>query len=279
MAKKNDKFGIGKLMVAATDLSNFAVATVTSAPKWSSDITVIDKYNWLLHVMYARGEYERMINFIRIQTYKNTYMTYVEGLVHRQQGRINEALDYFQNCARDEPSLIHIKQVAKSLVLLGRYRPAIDAYKQALTLTTNDWEILHTLGLCYLNLNELNEAKKFFLQALQVSEFQEASYLALGKLFVLAGDKNEAETVYERGARRNPESPELFTQIGLLAFEVFCCFFFNFKINFSLSLSLSLTESQLYKSIRMFRYSSHILSYAYSCDYGSLSSYSKAWRC
>lgn len=227
MAKKNDNFGIGKLMTAATDLSNFAMATVRpTSIKWSNDIPNIDKYNWLLHIMYARGEYERMINFIHIQTYKNTYMTYVEGLVHRQEGRIDEALGYFQNCTRDDASLIHIKQVAKSLVLLGRYRLAIDAYKQALTLTTNDWEILHTLGLCYLNLNELNEAKKFFLQALQISEFQEASYLTLGKLLILEGDKDEAEAIYERGARRNPESSELFTQIGLIAFEVLHVFFF-----------------------------------------------------
>ena len=33
-------------------------------------------------------------------------------------------------------------------------------------------------------------------------------------------NREEAEAVYERGARRNPESPELFTQIGLMAFEV-----------------------------------------------------------
>jgi Bardet-Biedl syndrome 4 protein len=222
-------------MVAATDLSNIAVATTTTvvpprilkpsadsivASKWPNDLSTTDKYNWLLHIMYGRGEYDHMQQFIRIHSYKNSYMSYVQALVYRQEGRINEALEYFQNCVLENPSLINIKQVAKSLALLGRYRLAIDAYKDALTRTTNDWEILHNLGLCYLNLNELAEAKKYFLQALQISEIQEASYLSLGKVLILEGEREEAEVVYERGARRNPESPAIFTKIGLMAFEV-----------------------------------------------------------
>ncbi|CAF1690910.1 unnamed protein product, partial [Adineta ricciae] len=73
--------------------------------------------------------------------------------------------------------------------------------------------------LCYFHLNDLTEAKKYFLQALQVSEMQEASYLSLGEIYLLENEREEAEAVFERGARRNPESPVLFTKIGLLAFE------------------------------------------------------------
>ncbi|CAF4961633.1 unnamed protein product, partial [Rotaria socialis] len=36
---------------------------------------------------------------------------------------------------------------------------------------------------------------------------------------MLDGERDEAEAIFERGARRNPESPTLFTQLGLLAFE------------------------------------------------------------
>jgi len=192
----------------------------TGSSKWTNDPSTIDKYNWLLHVMYGRGEYDRIQQFIRIQPNQNSYMTYVQALAHRQEGRIVEALDLFQKCVVENPSLLNIKQVAKSLALLGRYRVAIDAYKEALTRTSDDWEIFHNLGLCYMQLREFAEAKKYLLQALQVSEIQEASYLALGKVHMLEGERDEAESIFERGARRNPESPTLFTQIGLLAFEV-----------------------------------------------------------
>jgi Bardet-Biedl syndrome 4 protein len=232
MAKKGEKHGIEKLMIAAADLSHFAMATTTTAlappsigkpvvtSKWPSENSMIEKYNWLLHIMYGRGEYDRMQQFINLHSYKSAYMTYVQALIYREKGCINEALEYFQICFRENPSVINMKQVAKSLVLLGRYRLAIDAYKDALIRTSNDWEILHNLGLCYLNLNELSEAKKYFLQALQISEIQEASYLSLANVLIREGNREEAEAVYERGTRRNPESPTLFTQIGLMAFEV-----------------------------------------------------------
>ncbi|CAF3719158.1 unnamed protein product [Rotaria sordida] len=235
MAKKDDRRGIKQLIAAANDLSNIAMATTTTtivsnsilnpsvvsstSSKWSNDISIIDKYNWLLHIMYGRGEYDRIQQFIRIQTHRNTYMTYIQALVYRQEGRIIEALEYFQKCVLENPSLTNIKQVAKSLVLLGRYRLAIDAYNEALTHTSNDWEILHNLGLCYMHLNELKQAKQYFLQAIQITEIQETSFLALGKVYLLEGEREEAETIYEQGARRNPESVELFTQIGLMAFE------------------------------------------------------------
>lgn len=260
MAKKDEKRGIEKLMAAATDLSNFAMATTTAkimspviikpskdpitTSKWPNDLSTVDKYNWLLHIMYGRGEYEQMQQFIRLQSYKSAYMTYVQALVYRQEGRINEALDYFQKCVIETPNIINIKQVAKSLSLLGRYRLAIDAYKEALTYTTNDWEILHNLGLCYLHLNELKEAKQYFLQALQISDIQESSYLALGKVFIQENERDEAEAIYEQGARRNPESPELFTQIGLMAFEVKTFDFYS-----SLLFFFCYLESKLYESI------------------------------
>ncbi|CAF4740542.1 unnamed protein product, partial [Rotaria socialis] len=164
-------------------------AGLVGASKWPNDLACIDKYNWLLHVMYGRGEYDRIQQFIRSQSQKNSYMTYVQALVHRQEGRIVEALDLFQTCVLENPSLINIKQVAKSLALLGRYRVAIDAYKEALTRTSTDWEIFHNLGLCYMQLREFTEAKQYLLQALQVSEIQEASYLALGKIYMLDGER------------------------------------------------------------------------------------------
>ena len=233
MAKRNGRKSVERLLTAASDLSNFAMATDTIQPtilnssakpmatsKWPNDLSVIDKYNWLLHVMYGRGEYERIQQFIRLQTHKNSYMTYVQALVHRQEGRIADALDLFHRCVVENPSLMNIKQVAKTLALLGRYRAAIDAYKEALTRTNNDWEIFHNLGLCYMQLREFDEAKQNFLQAIQVSEIQEASYLSLGKVYMLENARDEAESIFEKGARRNPESPALFTQMGLLAFEV-----------------------------------------------------------
>lgn len=227
MEKKLERYGVKHLLTAGVNLSQFAMVSsvpptepVTSTSKYLNDLSTIEKYNWLLHIMYGRGESDRLQQFIGVHPHKSTYMTYVQALSHRQEGRINEALDGFQRCVVDEPSLLHIKQVGKSLALLGRHRMAIEAYQEALGRTTNDWEVFHNLGLCYFHLNDLNEAKKYFLQAIQVSEMQEASYLSLGEIYLRENERGEAEAVFKRGASRNPESPTLFTKIGLLAFEV-----------------------------------------------------------
>ena len=56
------------------------------------------------------------------------------------------------------------KQMARSLFLLGRHKLAIEAYKQAQVRSdttgegSNDWEIYHNLGICYMYLKQLDAA-------------------------------------------------------------------------------------------------------------------------
>ena len=62
----------------------------------------------------------------------------------------------FQICNILNPnSPLHIKQMARSLFLLGRHKLAIEAYKQAEARTayvshSEDWEIAHNMGVCYM---------------------------------------------------------------------------------------------------------------------------------
>ncbi|CAF1369017.1 unnamed protein product, partial [Didymodactylos carnosus] len=215
---------IASSKATAPSTTTTSVPTVQSkASKWSIDPSTIEKYNWLVHVMYARGEFEPCKQFIRNQQTKTynlcEYMTYVQALIYRQEGSINEALDLFQTCVLMSPTVSNIKQVGKSLALLGRYRAAIDAYKEAATRSNEqDWEVLHNLGLCHMNMQEYLAAKQILQQAINVSD-QESSYLALGKIYQLEGDKDEAEKIYEKGAKKNLESPHLSTRLGLMAFE------------------------------------------------------------
>ena len=93
------------------------------------------------------------------------YANYIQGLILRQEGKIQESLEMFQICNILNPnSPVHIKQMARSLFLLGRHRLAIEAYKQAQVRSdttgegSNDWEIYHNLGVCYMYLKQLDAA-------------------------------------------------------------------------------------------------------------------------
>ena len=82
------------------------------------------------------------------------YANYIQGLILRQEGKIQESLEQFQVCNILNPnSADNIKQMARSLFLLGRHKLAIEAYKQAENRTDQvDWEISHNLGVCHLYL-------------------------------------------------------------------------------------------------------------------------------
>jgi len=119
------------------------------------------------------------------------YANYVQGLICRQEGKIQESLEMFQICNILNPnSADHIKQMARSLFLLGRHKVAIDAYKQAeirCANATDDWEIHHNMGVCYMYLKEMEPAKDQLHRALRIHK-NDQSYLTLGKILLLQGD-------------------------------------------------------------------------------------------
>ena len=128
----------------------------------------------------------------------------------------------------------NIKQMARSLFLLGRHKLAIEAYRQAEQRAEQpDWEVNHNLGVCHLYLREWEEAGEQLRQALQHSRHEE-SYVVLGKLHLLTSDVTGAVEVYREAVRNYillhsiycrsilvqvrafPDSPELNTTLGLL---------------------------------------------------------------
>ena len=77
----------------------------------------------------------------------------------RLRGEIVESLKLFQRALERSPrSVDFLKQIARSLFLLGRFKGSLDVYLEAARLSPTDWEINHSIGMCYLNLNEYEEA-------------------------------------------------------------------------------------------------------------------------
>lgn len=68
----------------------------------------------------------------------------------RQEGRIQESLELFQSCAVLNPTnILNLKQVARSLFLLGRYKAAIDVYTEATKNVPADWVKLEFLNFFF----------------------------------------------------------------------------------------------------------------------------------
>ncbi|GFS06590.1 Bardet-Biedl syndrome 4 protein-like [Elysia marginata] len=198
--------------------------SVKPRPRKAPEIPVFERRNWLIHLHYVRKEFETCKVLIREQLSEAggmcEYAVYVQGLIMRQEGKIQESLDLFQTCALlNSQNPENLKQVARSLFLLARHKAAIEVYQQAAKICDNDWEIFHNLGVCHMYLRDFEKAKTNLKQALTVRR-HEVSYVMLGKIYLLERDVNAAIDIYRSAVEYSPENPDLLTTLGLLYMQV-----------------------------------------------------------
>jgi Bardet-Biedl syndrome 4 protein len=208
--------------------------------------TLRDKANWLIHQHFARGEVEPALRLIeeslRAFNALCEYPLFVKGLIRRQQGHVQEALQLFQAATALNPrNPANLKQVARCLALLGRYRAAVEVYGEAEKAVAEaaaaaggdgspgeDWEIWHSKGVCYHRMKMYRDAEDSLLRANDISR-HDATFLALGKVYASQGQHRRALEVYTEALEHTPESPELLTLAGLLylrlgdSFKAFEC--------------------------------------------------------
>ena len=77
--------------------------------------------------MYTRHEYDSCLAAIEAQLSETNgmseYPLYIKGLIRRQQGAIQESLELFQAAtALDPHNMANLKQVGRSLYLLGKHK-------------------------------------------------------------------------------------------------------------------------------------------------------------
>ncbi|XP_023408662.1 Bardet-Biedl syndrome 4 protein isoform X3 [Loxodonta africana] len=191
--------------------------------KKAPEFPILEKQNWLIHLHYIRKDYEACKAVIKEQLQETQglceYAIYVQALIFRLEGRIQESLELFQTCAVLSPqSTDNLKQVARSLFLLGKHKAAIEVYNEAAKLNEKDWEICHNLGVCYIYLKQFNKAQDQLYNALQLSR-HDLTYIMLGKIHLLEGDLEKAIEIYKKAVEFSPENTELLTTLGLLYLE------------------------------------------------------------
>jgi len=179
-----------------------------------------EKQNWLVHMLYVRQEYDSCLEAIEVALKESRgmseYPIYVKALIKRQRGEIQESLQLFQAATCLNPhNICNLKQVGRSLYLLGRHKAAIDVYDEAQRIGIDDWEIWHNKGLCNLYLKQYEEAAEALKRANAIQR-HDATYMQLGKVYTLQEDYRTAIEVYLEALEFSPENPELLTTVGLL---------------------------------------------------------------
>ncbi|XP_066557858.1 BBSome complex member BBS4 isoform X2 [Amia ocellicauda] len=183
-------------------------------PKKAPELPILERRNWLIHLHYIRKDYETCKAIIKEQLQETQgmceYAIYVQALVLRLEGKIQQSLELFQSCALLNPrSSDNLKQVARSLFLLGKHKAAIEVYNEAAKLNQKDWEISHNLGVCYMYLKDFKNLNKHDL-----------TFMMLGKIHLLEGDTEKAIDVYKKAIEFSPENTDLLTTLGLLYLQL-----------------------------------------------------------
>jgi Bardet-Biedl syndrome 4 protein len=86
------------------------------------------------------------------------FAMFTKAMVLRQQGQIQGSLSALEEAIRLDPqNPRNLKEIARSLHLLGKHKVALDVYDEALKKNPHDWELYHDKGLCHVYLKNLAE--------------------------------------------------------------------------------------------------------------------------
>lgn len=114
----------------------------------------------------------------------------------------------------------NVKQIAKSLLIIGSHKRAVEAYSEAEKISISpDWDIHYGLGECYVKLDQLQDAKKQFKRSIELTK-NELPYLALARVHLMEDQIVEAKNAYIAALKNNPESIAISTELGLLYLRI-----------------------------------------------------------
>ncbi|RLU16161.1 hypothetical protein DMN91_011921 [Ooceraea biroi] len=198
------------------------------------NIAAIESHNWLLHRHYVRHEYSACKLLIEQELMKSNsheYANYLKGLIFRKEGKIQDSLDCFQTAYNvNSANVDNVKQIAKSLLIIGSHKRAIDAYTEAEKISVlPDWEIYYGLGKLFVSnyirceacmkLHQLQESKKYFKRSAELTK-TELPNLALARLYLSDDMIPEAKNTYTAALHGNPENTDAATELGLLYLRI-----------------------------------------------------------
>ncbi|KAG7203012.1 hypothetical protein KM043_010140 [Ampulex compressa] len=222
---------------------------------FTPDIPAIESHNWLLHRHYTRHEYKlckilieaelansnghgEYANYLKISTLqagpvveekfnmfskkrtrKHTLLlpSSLQGLILRKEGKIQDSLDCFQSAYNvNSTNVNNVKQIAKSLFIMGSNKRAVEAYLEAEKISIlPDWEIYYNLGESCARLNQLQDAKRYLKRSIELTK-NAMPYLALAKVYLAEDQVTEARDTYKAVLSYNSENIDATTELGLL---------------------------------------------------------------
>lgn len=138
------------------------------------------------------------------------------GVAYYRTGKLTDALQAFTKAEKENPNDIESVQLhGLTLYRLGRPSDAIPYLKRVRQWMPNaDADANHVLGLCYLNSQQYDEARKTFAEQYGVPGDSGAAYLFLGSMFMQSNLPELARNAAMQALKAQPKLPLAHFMIG-----------------------------------------------------------------
>ena len=101
----------------------------------------------------------------------------------------------------------------------GRYKEAVETFKQAIRLTPGDAEAHYRLGEAYFNLSQDKEAIEAYQQAIKLKPDYFAAYNNLGTVYLTQHNYTDAIKLLTEATQRNPDYSIAHYNLGVAYLE------------------------------------------------------------
>jgi Bardet-Biedl syndrome 4 protein len=200
--------------------NNFPQNQEKKVVRSESSVNQKDSVNWMIYTLFLKKDFDsclEMINkYSREDGLEAQFATYLKALIKRYSGDINESLDLLRKCySFNESNILIMKEIGKSLLLLGKFKMAIEIFDEILIRQEDDWEAYQEKGVCSMNIKDFEMAHACFNKALELNQ-NENTLIHLGRLAILQEDYKLAIEKYTEALNLSPDNAELHSSIGAL---------------------------------------------------------------
>lgn len=138
------------------------------------------------------------------------------GVAYYRTGKLTDALQEFTQAEKEDPNDMESIQLhGLTLYRLGRPADAIPYLQRVRQWMPNaDADANHVLGLCYLNSQQYDEARKTFAMQYGVQPDSGAAFLFLGNMLMQANLPEQAKNAAMQGLKMTPQLPLAHFMIG-----------------------------------------------------------------
>lgn len=141
------------------------------------------------------------------------------GGCYELEGKIDLAIKAYREAIIFEPTYGCLFALSELYIKKEEYQNAAGTLLRALNLSrlqsAQVFEIHKSLGSCYMQLAQLNNAEAHYRKAYELNPGSDTLHVNIGSLAMKKGDLSTALLHFKEGARINPKNSSAFTGIGL----------------------------------------------------------------